>query len=205
MDDPEAKPRRSVNGQKLTRRQMLKAVGATIIGGGSVAVFNKSVTAEPESEEVPFVTGTLIRSEPPDLLHLSSLDPNQPASQTTIVKVPDTATVSRGLQGIVSDTRTFMPGDKVVVEGEWRDGIFMATTLMSLYYSIEGKIIERKQERLETTAGAILLTPDTEPAAAAGYEAEPLDELAVGDEIAALAWIDPTNNTYVATKVGTRE
>lgn len=204
MDDPEAKPQHLVNGQKLTRRQMLKAVGATIIGGGA-AVFSKSVTAEVDSEEVPFVTGTLIRSEPPDLLHLSSLDPNQPASQTTIVKVPDTATVSRGLQGIVSDTRTFMPGDKVVVEGEWRDGIFMATTLMSLYYSIEGKIIERKQERLETTAGVILLTPDTEPAAAAGYEAEPLAELAVGDEITALAWIDPTNNTYVATKVGTRE
>ena len=205
MSNPEVKLRRPVSGQKLTRRQVLKAVGATVVGGGSAAIFGKRLSAEPGSEEVPFVSGTLVKVKPPDLLYLSSADPNQ-TTQTIIVKVLPTTTVSRGLQGIVGSIDVFMPGDKVVAEGEWGNGVFVTTVLMSLYYYIEGKIIKRKQERLETTVGAVLLTPGTEPAAAAaGYETEPLDELAAGDEIAALAWNDPTNNTYVAAKVGTRE
>ncbi|MCA9943290.1 MAG: hypothetical protein H6656_22070 [Ardenticatenaceae bacterium] len=204
MSNSEAKPQRPVESQKLTRRQVLRAVGATLVGGGSAAVFGKSLAAEPVSEEVPFVTGTLERIEQSDLLYLSALDPNQ-ARQTITVKVLPTATISRGVQGIVNSTDGFVPGEKVVAEGDWVDGLFVATILMSLYYFVEGEVLARKQEQLETTAGVILLTPDTEPAAAAGYEAEPLEELAAGDEVAVLAWDDPTNDTYVAAKVGTRE
>ena len=204
MSNSEAKPQRPVESQKLTRRQVLRAVGATLVGGGSAAVFGKSLAAEPVSEEVPFVTGTLERIEQSDLLYLSALDPNQ-ARQTITVKVLPTATISRGVQGIVNSTDGFVPGEKVVAEGDWVDGLFVATILMSLDYFVEGEVLARKQEQLETTAGVILLTPDTEPAAAAGYEAEPLEELAAGDEVAVLAWDDPTNDTYVAAKVGTRE
>lgn len=204
MSDSETKPRRPVDGQKFTRRQMLKAFGATLVGGSSVAVFGKSLAAEPGGEEVPFVTGTLQRIEQPDLLYLSSFDSDN-SNQTVTVKLLPTTTISRGVQGIVNSTDSFVPGEKIVAEGEWVDGLFVATTLMSLYYFVEGEILEREQERLETTAGVILLTPETEPAAAAGYEAESLDELAAGDEIAALAWSDPTNNTFVAARVGTRE
>ena len=149
-------------------------------------------------------TLSLERIEQSDLLYLSALDPNQ-ARQTITVKVLPTATISRGVQGIVNSTDGFVPGEKVVAEGDWVDGLFVATILMSLYYFVEGEVLARKQEQLETTAGVILLTPDTEPAAAAGYEAEPLEELAAGDEVAVLAWDDPTNDTYVAAKVGTRE
>jgi hypothetical protein len=184
----------------LTRRQILKAVGATIVGGGSVAIFGKSLAAEP-GNGAPIVSGILERVEPPDLLHISSA---KQTAQTIIVKVPSTATVSRGLQGIVSSPDVFVPGDKVVAEGEWKDGLFVATALMSLYYYIEGEIIERRQERLETTAGVILLTPKSEKAAADGYEAVPLDNLTDGDEIAALVWNDPINNTYLAAKVAAR-
>lgn len=202
MSQPQGNARRPMSGQKLTRRQMLKAAGATIIGGGA-AIFAKSLAAESAGEEAPLVVGTLERIEPPDLLHVST-DPAQSPAKTTLVKAPDTATFSRGLQGVVNDVDAFVPGDKVVAEGEWEDGLFVATALMSLYYSIEGEIIERDQERLETTAGTILLTPESEKAAAAGYEAISLDELAAGDEIAALVWNDPTINTYLAAKVGTR-
>lgn len=204
MSNSEAKPQRPVDSQKLTRRQVLKAFGVTLVGGGSAAVFGRSLAAEPVSEEVPFVTGTLERIEQSDLLYLSSLDPNQ-ALQTITVKVLPTATISRGVQGIVNSADDFVPGEKMVAEGNWIDGLFVATALMSLYYFVEGEILERRLERLETTAGVIILTPDTEPAVVEGYEAEPLEKLAAGDEIAALAWDDPTNNTYVATKVGTRE
>jgi hypothetical protein len=204
MSNSEAKPQRPVDSQKLTRRQVLRAMGATLVGGGSAAVFGKSFATESVSEEVPFVTGTLERIEQSDLLYLSSLDPNQ-ARQTITVKVLPTATISRGVQGIVNSTDGFVLGEKVIAEGNWVDGLFVATALMSLYYFVEGEILERKQERLETTAGIILLTPDTEPAASAGYEAEPLEKLATGDEIAALVWDDPTNNTYVAAKVGTQK
>jgi hypothetical protein len=199
MSNSEAKPQRPGDSQKLTRRQILKAVGATIVGGGSVAIFGRSLAAEP-GNEAPIIIGTLERVEPPDLLHISSANPSQSA-QTIIVKVPSTATISRGLQGIVSSTDVFVPGDKVVAEGEWKDGLFVATALMSLYYYIEGEIIERRQERLETTAGVILLTPESEKAAADGYEAVPLDELADGDEIAALVWNDPISNTNLAARV----
>jgi hypothetical protein len=200
MSNSEAKPQRPGDSQKLTRRQILKAVGATIVGGGSVAIFGKSLAAEP-GNGAPIVSGILERVEPPDLLHISSA---KQTAQTIIVKVPSTATVSRGLQGIVSSPDVFVPGDKVVAEGEWKDGLFVATALMSLYYYIEGEIIERRQERLETTAGVILLTPKSEKAAADGYEAVPLDNLTDGDEIAALVWNDPINNTYLAAKVAAR-
>lgn len=203
MSHSQAKSRRPVSDGKLTRRQMLKAVGATIVGGGSATMFSKSLAAEPADEETPLVVGTLERLEPPDLLYVS-VAPGQPTARTAIVKVPNTASVSRGLQGVVHGIEAFVPGDKVVAEGEWKGEVFAATTLMSLYYFIEGEIIERKEERLVTTAGVILLTPESEKAAAAGYEAVPLDELDAGDEIAALVWSDPTRNTYLAAKVGAR-
>jgi hypothetical protein len=166
-------------------------------------MFSKSLAAEPADEETPLVVGTLERLEPPDLLHVSVV-PGQPTAETAIVKVPNTASVSRGLQGVVHGIEAFVPGDKVVAEGEWEGEVFVATTLMSLYYFIEGEIVERKKERLVTTAGVILLTPESEKAAAAGYEAVPLDELDAGDEIAALVWSDPARNTYLAAKVGAR-
>jgi len=92
---------------------------------------------------------------------------------------------------------------KYYAEGEWVNGLFVATALMSLYYTVEGEIVARDQKRLETTAGTILLTPESEKAAAAGYEAVSLDELAVGDEIAALVWNDPTINTISKWKIPT--
>jgi len=198
MSNPEASSRRKVSDQKLTRRQMLKLTGATIIGGGSAAIFDKNLAAEREGKEMPFVIGTLERFELPDLLYLTvATDSDQITAQTIIVKVLESTTISRGVQGIVGDIEAFVSGDQIVAEGEWHDGVFVAVTLMSLYHSIEGEIINRKQERLETTSGIILLTPDTKAAATEGYKAESLDDLSNGTEIAALVWNDPVNRVYV--------
>lgn len=94
MSNSEAKTQRPVDSQRLTRRQVLKVFGATIVGGGSAAVFGRSLATEPVSEEVPFVIGTLERIEQSDLLYLSPLDPSQ--TLQTITKAPSNGRFKTG-------------------------------------------------------------------------------------------------------------
>jgi hypothetical protein len=186
----------------LTRRRWLKRV-AGVATVGSLSLGTTAAHAD-TTDEVTTIVGKIDRILPQQQLVL------QHAQGRTHIKLSDTAVLSRGCAGRVAALAAFVAGEEIAVEGHWHGKQFLATSIMSVYGFIEGRIIQRQGDWLQTTAGALQLRAETRPRGGVGedhddvYIPKALDQLSVGDEIAAMVWNDPVAGTRVAVQIGVR-
>lgn len=183
----------------LTRRQWLKQVAGVVIVG-SLSLDTTAAHAD-TTDEVTTIVGKIDRILPEQQLLL------QHVQGRTHVKLSDTAVLSRGCAKRVAALAAFVAGEEIAVEGHWHGKQFLATSIMSVYGFIEGRIIERQGDWLQTTAGALQLRAETLPRGGVGeddhvYIPKVLDQLGVGDEIAGIVWNDPVAGTRVAVQIG---
>jgi hypothetical protein len=145
------------------------------------------------------LSGIVQRVRPPSELELRIRDADR--ESLVVVRVAATSMVA------VADLAV---GDMVTAAGEWAEDGFEAHSVVSGSRLVEGRILSRTAGRLELRAGPLELTDATQPRAqfsrdgGAPYEAVPLDELVVGDEVAAQAWRDEAGGCFVAVSVGAR-
>jgi hypothetical protein len=179
---------------RISRRQVLGA-GATLAG---LALVSPSLTSETLGAGEDVLIGVVERVESPSTLLVTS------SGNPAVIKLADAAVLSHGPSGLVAGLGAFIPREEVVAEGQWIDGAFIATALMTRYRLVEGTIVRRHGNRLETTAGDVLLAPYTVPESAPDFTAKPLNHLRVGDTIWADGWHDPTISNFVALRIGVR-
>jgi len=182
----------------LTRRQLLSS-GGVMLG---YVVLSRNLpprTPLPEDSE-KVVAGVVENVESPRILKVRSFR-KKPVS----IQFSDDATFWRGRSGRVAGLDAFIPGDEVVAEGQLVADGFAATTLMSLYRAIEGRIVQQQGNNLQTSSGAVRLTPDTTLLRGDGFVSKSLDELAVGDYIVGDAWHDPLTDDLIVMRIGARE
>jgi len=191
---------------KFSRRQFLK-ISSLFFAGTGVALLSDRALAHGkfpgeemvEDHEDQFVAGTIAQIDPSGFVYVQSPE------KTIPVYFTNDAFFSRGKQGVVSGVNDYIPGDKVVAEGAWEGEIFRAHTFMSIYQLVEGTVTARTKDSLETTGGTLFLTPETKPANGNVYEEKPLSEIAIGDEVGALAWQEPGETEFIALRIGVAE
>lgn len=185
----------------LTRRQMLKtSAGAAI--AGYIAARATDAHAEQAYSTVDgqdVVVGVVERVESPRTLSVRRKEGR------LIVRFSDDAFFSRGDLGIVADCSAFVRRDEIIAEGHQVDGAFSATVLMTMYRAIEGRILDRQDNRLQTTSGIVQLTSDTELLDGDEFMNKPLTQLTVGDDIWTDGWRDPSVGQFVALRVGVKK
>lgn len=124
---------------------------------------------------------------------------------TQTIRVTGATALSPVRTGGAAGLAAFAPGDEIIAEGQWGADGFAARALATLYRPIEGRLTGRQGDRLQTTAGVVLLTPTTRPVADDRLTDKPLAQLAVGDEIAALTWRDPASGDLDACLLGVKK
>ena len=90
---------------------------------------------------------------------------------------------------------SFVPGDKVVAEGAWVDGIFIANKLVPLFEPAEGPLLRRNGNTFVVPHRIIKITPFTR------FQDDKA-RLIVGKEIFAVGRLDPVTDELVAGKIG---
>jgi len=184
----------------LTRRQWLKGTSGAVLAGYVALSRDLSSAAPLAGDQEEVAAGVVERIEPPNILKIRGFREG-PVS----ISFSDDAAFWRGHSGRVAGLDVFILGDEVVAEGQWTASGFAATTLMSMYRLIEGRVVHRKDNRLQTTGGIVQLTSDTVLLDGDGFVDKTLDGLAVGDDIVAEVWRDPSTRDLVALRIGVRK
>jgi hypothetical protein len=161
-------------------------------------VDTREVSGAPRARKIALI-GVVERIDSPRVLNVHS------RAGPGVIRFSDDATFFRGHSKRVTGLAAFMPGDEVVAEGEWVADGFAATSLLSTYRFVEGRIVRRQGMRLETTDATIQLIPDTKILQDHGFISKPLAQVGVGDEIVADVWRDPSTGQFLALRLGVRE
>jgi hypothetical protein len=139
----------------LNRRHFLIGAGGAVSGLTltEAAFGTTSVNLEPpfSAGVNSFCFGVVERIEPPRLYLLGDDGPKT-------IEFQDGAVFQRDHVVGLAD---FLPGDEVVVEGEWMSGIFAGTALTTVLSIREGAIIAVAADRVVTSGGTVSITSDT--------------------------------------------
>lgn len=162
---------------KLSRR------GFVTLGTGSAAALLTG-GAHASSADPPVVAGTLVRVDSP---RSAIVDPVE-GSRLTVTLAPD-AYVSRGHFGALPDLSSFVPGDKVAIDGQSEGPALTATRFQSLYFPASGSITGLDGTVANTTAGKLFVPSDEDRAHYPILAAIP--PVHVGDSFEAEIWHDP--------------
>lgn len=122
----------------------------------------------------------------------------------TVVEFSPSAEFWRGRFGRVAELDAFIPNDQIVAEGEWIVDAFAARKLLTYCHLIEGSVVQRAGDRIQTTSGTIQLVSDTFPIKGPGFVSKPLAEIGAGDPLWVEAWDDPVTQDLVALRIGVR-
>ena len=192
-----------MDNHKLSRRQFLKATGAMIAVASAIFLWDRPwaygiADQIVELDEDQIVYGTIENIDSSGVVYLNSQE------SMVSVQFSSDSIFSRGNLGHVRGVNDFVIGDQVVAEGEWNGDVFQANALMSIYLAIEGTILTRTNNHLETSAGTLLLTPETRASRGNAFVEKPLDDLATGDEIGAMVWREPGVGDFIVLRIGVR-
>ena len=188
---------------RLSRRRLLR-MSTAVVGGlaGSYLLATDPVaTRLVEASEAPakadIVSGEIVQVEGGGVFTLRDSGGKDVAIQTT-----DTTSFVR--IGEVANFNDFVPGDEVVSEGAYVSGEFQSDKLVTLYHGLEGELVSRTADTLVTAAGSLTIDNGSIPWELPYLIGKPLDDLAVGDVIVALARRHPVSDALHVVQVGVR-
>ncbi len=182
------------DGRTLTRREILGR-GALAAAGAAAATVATAGAAE-RSDEGPdgtsLVVGSVVEVDSSSVLVRTG-------SGEVWVDVAEGAEISK--DG-ATDLASFVAGDEVSAAGEWSVDRFLASSFSSLYRPLEGDVTSRDGNRLETTAGEIVLTDQTREHEGPYMHGKRPSDVGPGDHVAATARLDPESGELVAVSIG---
>jgi len=168
-------------GPLLNRRRFLVGTGGAVnafvlepdtsvasASGRGEAAFSPAVTSS--------IAGVIERVEPPRL-YLRTAEGN------VAVEFRRDAVFQRDHRVLLD---AFSPGDDVVVEGEWADGVYIGNALAPMLDMLESVVTNVTPDRIQTAGGVILLTRDSRYLVGDALVEEPPPYIAVGALITAL-------------------
>ena len=180
---------------RITRRSFL-GVSAAV---GSYAVLSHIGLGEVDASDAITVgagegvlPGVVDRVELPDTLYVRN------EAGLVTVRFPSSAKLWRSGPAQLQD---FVAGDRVVAQGKWVAGIFVATRLLPALQLVNLRIMDRNGDVLTTNGRTVRITRRT--VFIQGQERKtPIPELPVGTDITALGRVDPLTDELVAGKIG---
>lgn len=192
---------------RFTRRHLLKSAGAMAAGavllraGDGTALHPSGVSAASASPAAgpAVLAGVVERTTPAEVFHIRS------TAGSKALRLAETATSSRGRAGRTPGAATFVPGDEIVAVGQWTGQVFVASTMVTMFRPVEAHVVGRQGDRLQTTAGAIRLRPDSTPLDEEALAAKPLAQIATGDDIVGTTWRDASSGLLAASRLGVRK
>lgn len=164
-----------------------------VAGVAGPILLGNSPTEESSSPEV--VVGTVSSVDEPDRMAV------QTAQGPVGILISQGASLWRDHPASIT---AFVPGDEVVAEGDWSNGQFAATYMVSLYRLLEAVIVGREDSHLDTTAGVVQLTDDSLPQGGSMLESIPLPELGAGESIVVLGRRDPLASEFIGLRIGVK-
>ncbi len=187
----------------FTRRKVL-GIGAAFVSSAFLAGYGRASDASDLSDRYGTlpnyaVPGTVERIVMPDTMHVRNSE-----GQATI-KVADGSRFYRSRQGTVSGISDFFVGDDIAAEGAWERDVFVATLLMQLLRLVEGPVVGRSGNKLQTVNDIVRLDPDTTTENFSDYVGKPLGEITVGDYVYGQAWRDPSTGELVALRISVKK
>jgi hypothetical protein len=201
--------RKTERSSGLSRRQLL-AGGAAGLAGGALAGPLKAVAQVAPAGDPggSSLNGTLKAVKPGTLVfadyHLdldgAPAGAQPPSGAEAVLPVSEDAPLWRSGPAELGD---FRPGDKLIAYVEWRDGSLVALAVEPLYEGVQATVSSRKDDRLSTDAGNVVLTEHTLMVATAKAPAAKSHAgIAKGNKIFATCRVDPDSGDYVANNVG---
>jgi hypothetical protein len=165
----------------VNRKQLLVGASGALIGGVLLAQETAARTAASPPRAFSaaasnVAVGVVERVEPPRL-YLRRAD------DSITVEFADDSVFQRDHPVTLAE---FTAGDEVVAEGEWVDGSFLGRSLSNVSHLLEGSITEEARDRIRTSAGVVLITPDTRYLVGRELVADRPAHMEVGSGIAAL-------------------
>lgn len=180
---------RTVTRRELLGRGALAAAGAA---AATVATARAGEASEEGAQGTSFVVGSVVEVDGSAVLVRTG-------DGDVWVDVPEGAEISR--DG-TTDLASFVAGDEVSAVGEWSVDRFLAASFSSLYRPLEGDVTGRDGNRLETTAGEIVLTEETRQHEGPYMRGKRPEDVGPGDFVAATARLDPETGDLVAVSIG---
>jgi hypothetical protein len=186
------------NHKKISRRQLIKGVGGLLLAASLSKTPNNISLASTENQNVNSTIVGIVQSTFPTKLIVRTIE-----SQDIEVTVDPSAFISRGDSDTTVRIGDFVVGDEVVAIGLLRSHTMVANELTTMYRFLEGSIISRNGNKIETTGGTAYLTSDTQIVQTLGFIEKPLQEIGPGDEIVADCWI--ASDMFRMARVGILE
>ena len=192
----------------VRRRELLLggagALAATASGGlinPSLASADASAGSSPNGDpEGPSVNGTLSEVRAGDTLvlikgHLDLPDPPAGASAPDAAEIPvkvvkDTELWRTG----PAELTDFRSGDKLLAYVDWEEGELVARAVVPLYSSVEATVESVDGDRLQTSAGTVVINQYTRGA----LPEVPVGEISKGDRIGATCMQDVSSGVFYA-------
>lgn len=172
---------------RISRRDVLKA--AAVGAGTAVAGQRMSTAVADEHEGV--LAGIVERVEPPAAMIL-----RREEGPTAVEFTPD-AHLWRDRPASLGQ---FAPGDEVTLEGQGGPGVFVATSMITTYRSLDTQIVERVPAGFRTAKGILQLVPETE--LLPEHEGKSTSEMAPGDSVRVIYRLDPRSKNMVTLRIG---
>lgn len=172
----------------ISRRAALKgiAVGALVPSGLG------GLQTDP-SEPPPEIGGVIQELMAPNQLLLKR------TSDLVLVEFPEGAQFFRDRE---TELAAFRVGDEVAIVGGHLGEVFVGNYMMPIYRSVEGRITQRRADRLRVAGMTLQVIPETQPEEGGHLRSKPIQDLAEGDGIAAYGRVDPGSGYLVAMRIG---
>jgi hypothetical protein len=199
MLSPSSPSQPVVPGVRFTRRQTIISGGAAI---GALALLQLSdigaAALQDATIPAPILPGVIERIDYPDIIHLRN------SAGSAVIRLVPGAGLRRGYMGRTAELAAFPSDDEVVAEGLWEGDTFVATSLMSLYHTIFGRIVGRRGNRLQIDGPLreLVLMPESTAAGMYGVAVKRPEQLAVGDDVVGWAWREPSSGAFLVARIG---
>ncbi|HEX6701331.1 MAG TPA: hypothetical protein VF101_11425 [Gaiellaceae bacterium] len=196
---------------RYSRRRFLRTAGGGVVGVSAAAALGVAV-AEATSEGAPKlgrppVTGVPFSPNPPDVVagFLQSADVGR---RTAVLQTAEQGRINVAFTNdalLWRDHRVglnaFTPGEELVAEGTWADGVFSAFSLITIYQSLYATVTGVSGDRVFTSGGTLRFVPETRhqhgdellPARAA--------EARLATQVGAIVRYVPRDREYVVLRV----
>lgn len=177
----------------ISRRAFILGLGGGVSGGGVAALTTVAGAGADELRSDPhFLAGPIESLDLPLALRVRT---HRAPAEITLTK---DAHIWRDRR---STLESFAVDEEVVAEGEWRDDAFVASVLTSMYFAIEGRLVETGPIQLRTAAWIAKLVPESRVQRGTELLQVGAASLRMGQQINVLARRDVRRNVFVALRI----
>lgn len=185
----------------LSRRTFLLGLGGGVGGGGVTALITAAgargqAIGDTLRNDPHFVAGPIESLDAPSALRIRTR------------RAPVEITLTRDAH-IWRDRRStlesFAVDEEVVAEGEWRGDAFVASILTSMYFALQGRLVETGPTHLRTTAWVAELVPESRVQRGTELLLVGAASLRTGQRINVLARRDVRRDVFVALRIYDQE